>query len=92
MDVGRAITAAMQEQRAADLASIHLHYWLPRVLVGLMLDVEWHVIDRRYGIWCAQCLLPSAIEADMVLVASRTLTALKRATYRACPDCGQVTT
>lgn len=84
MNVGQAITAALQEQRDHDLA------WLvawSRLRVRVV-HVEWHrVSDVLTDIWCVACALPSAVEFDAVLVAVQTLTVIRRATFTACLDC-----
>lgn len=56
-------------------------------MASLLLEV--HVIDRRTGVWCDHCLLPSVVEIDASLVNPSTLHVLARSTCWACHDCGR---
>ena len=54
----------------------------------LTVRIEAHVLDTRYGEWCASCALPSVTSVDIALVLSDSLRVLHRVTGWACEDCG----
>lgn len=53
---------------------------------GVAVDVETVVIDRRTGIWCDHCALPSVVEEDWNLVVTATLDSIDRRTVRFCTE------
>lgn len=57
--------------------------------MAIVVQFEVHVIDRRTGLWCDTCALPSVVEVDAALVNHRTLTVIARSTCWTCTDCGR---
>jgi len=53
---------------------------------GVAVDVEVVEVERRTGIWCDQCALPSIVELDQNIVAVATLQPFARQTWRYCTE------
>lgn len=104
LDVGRAITEALQEDRDCDLVRQQLADTFARIdeaarsitaprppVKVINLQIE-RVGDIQTGAWCDHCNLPSAVIVPLALVHSRTLKVLRRSDLAACHDCGCIWT
>jgi len=58
-------------------------------MASTSISFEVHVIDKRTGVWCDACALPSVVEVDATLVHASTLAVAARRTCWLCTDCGR---
>lgn len=54
--------------------------------MAVVVELEVHTIDVRTGLWCDTYQLPSRVEADMVIVGSKSLRVIGRKTGSLCPE------
>ncbi len=57
--------------------------------VVVMVEAPAHELRRRHSLWCDDCALPSAVEADFVWAREDTLLVVGHITIWQCKDCGR---
>jgi hypothetical protein len=58
-------------------------------VMGVVIELECHVLGVDHGVWCDDCLLPSAVTVRYVIAGRRSLRVVARGEFTRCVDCGQ---